>query len=90
LPDRSQQGKELPFPARLYIRVNPHSQSDAVHPSADLPSAETAHHSEAANVANVRYIHAVEGKVFKIHPIVVVGMARQSILASKGAGSDFY
>jgi hypothetical protein len=65
LPDRSQQGKELPFPARLYIRVNPHSQSDAVHPSADLPSAETAHHSEAANVANVRYIHAVEGKVFK-------------------------
>ena len=34
----SQQRKELPFPARLCIRVNSHSQFDAVYPSADLSS----------------------------------------------------
>jgi exodeoxyribonuclease-3 len=35
---RTQQRKELQFPARLCIRVNSHSQFDAVHPSADLSS----------------------------------------------------
>src|ERR1700722_1697191 len=38
LSDRSQQRKELSFPARQCIRVNSHSQYDTVHPSAGLSS----------------------------------------------------
>jgi len=35
-----------------------------------------AHHSEAAHVIDVDYVHAVKGKVFEIHPILAIGVTQ--------------
>ena len=43
-----------------------------------------AHHSEAAHVINIHDVHAVKRKVFKIYPILAVGMTLQVELASLG------
>jgi hypothetical protein len=79
LSDFSQQRKELPFPARLCIRVNSHPQFDAVHPSADLSSPpqrvtkSLAMHSpmQMANIAIFDHIHlfTVENSVPRYFPV---------------------
>jgi hypothetical protein len=41
-----------------------------------------AHDPEAAHVIDVRNVHAVERKVFKIYPILAVGMTYEVELAT--------
>ena len=36
-----------------------------------------AHHPEATHVINVHHVHPVEGKIFKVHPVLAVSVTRQ-------------